>query len=261
MESVLLRDELLFLVKLAEMGEKYEDMVLYMHSLIREDSTLNKSERELLAVAYKNTIGPNRIAWRTICAFEIREEPKPHMTPYMNFLRDYKLRIESEIAKTCDDLTSLLEEKLIPAASENPEALVFYNKLRGDYYRYLAEVSSDQKLSTAIASASQSYLLAHEGAADCLLAVDTLKLGVALNYAVFFFEVCDQPAKAIAIAREAYDQASSDREILELPLYRSSWAVWLVLRENINLWQSEVDEVMERQRIENMMKSVGDVGG
>ena len=72
MESVSVRDELLFLVKLAEMGEKYEDMVLYMHQLIKEDSNLEKPERELLAVAYKNSIGPNRIAWRTICAFEIR---------------------------------------------------------------------------------------------------------------------------------------------------------------------------------------------
>lgn len=40
-------------------------------------------------------------------------------------------------------LQGLLDKYLIPKAS-NPESKVFYLKMKGDYYRYLAEVATGE---------------------------------------------------------------------------------------------------------------------
>lgn len=40
-------------------------------------------------------------------------------------------------------LQGLLDKHLIPKAS-NPESKVFYLKMKGDYYRYLAEVATGE---------------------------------------------------------------------------------------------------------------------
>ncbi len=47
----------------------------------------------------------------------------------------------------CFCLQELLDKYLIPKAS-NAESKVFYLKMKGDYYRYLAEVAGSNKEGT-----------------------------------------------------------------------------------------------------------------
>jgi len=56
----------------------------------------------------------------------------------LNLLKEYKKKIEDELTKICNEIIKLLEEKLIPTAS-NAEAKVFYLKMKADYHRYISE--------------------------------------------------------------------------------------------------------------------------
>ena len=51
------------------------------------------------------------------------------------------LKIEKELKDICEDILNLLDKHLIPHASTG-ESKVFYYKMKGDYYRYLAEVAT-----------------------------------------------------------------------------------------------------------------------
>lgn len=62
------REDNIYYARLAEQGERYEDMIKYMKEVSRTGEELTNEERNLLSVAYKNSVGSRRTAWRTITA-------------------------------------------------------------------------------------------------------------------------------------------------------------------------------------------------
>ena len=53
---------------------------------------------------------------------------------------EYREKVEKELQDICEVVLGLLDKHLIPKASSG-ESKVFYLKMKGDYYRYLAEVA------------------------------------------------------------------------------------------------------------------------
>ena len=70
------REEHVFMAKLAEQGERYDEMVEEMRKVAEQvhESELTVEERNLLSVAYKNVIGARRASWRIISSIEQKEE-------------------------------------------------------------------------------------------------------------------------------------------------------------------------------------------
>lgn len=61
------RDELIYLSKLAEQCERYDEMVDYTKQFARIGSNeLSLDERNILSVAFKNIVGTRRAAWRVL---------------------------------------------------------------------------------------------------------------------------------------------------------------------------------------------------
>jgi len=111
-------------------------MLEYMKKVINEGKELSVEERNLLSVAFKNSVGSRRTAWRALSSIEAKDEQKggKHLT----LLKEYKKRIEGELTNLCNEILSLLDKKLVPTAT-TPESRVFYYKMIGDYHRYTAE--------------------------------------------------------------------------------------------------------------------------
>ena len=64
-------EETIFLARVAEQAERFEDMVDFLEKVIREKGgTVTADERNLLSVAFKNLISSKRAACRTISAIE-----------------------------------------------------------------------------------------------------------------------------------------------------------------------------------------------
>lgn len=70
------REDNIYYARLAEQGERYEDMIFYMKQVATSGHQLSNEERNLLSVAYKNAVGTRRAAWRTISAIQDKEEYK-----------------------------------------------------------------------------------------------------------------------------------------------------------------------------------------
>lgn len=68
--------EYVYMAKLAEQMERFEDMTDYMKKIIDLTQDLKDEERNLLSIAYKNVVGQRRTAWRAIWAYESKEKTK-----------------------------------------------------------------------------------------------------------------------------------------------------------------------------------------
>lgn len=68
------REEVIYMTKLTEQTERFEDMVNYVKKVVQMDQELSIEERNLLSVAYKNSIGGRRTAWRVLSSIESKEE-------------------------------------------------------------------------------------------------------------------------------------------------------------------------------------------
>merc|ERR1711920_249315 len=127
----------------------------HMETVGKLPDELSVEERNLLSVAYKNAVGSRRAAWRIITRVEQKEKTKGN-EEQAKYAKEYCKKVEDELQKICDTILGLLDDNLIPKASGG-ESKVFYQKMKADYYRYIAEFSDGDAKSKAAESARQAY--------------------------------------------------------------------------------------------------------
>jgi 14-3-3 protein epsilon len=226
------RKNLVFLARTAETAERYEDMCKFMRALVEwtdskeKKEDLSVEERNLLSVAYKNVVGARRAAWRTLNIDEHKDD---------ELVKLYKKQVEGELDGICKDILDLLIRVLLKNCTEENEARVFYLKMTGDYYRYLAEFVTDQQYDT---KAADMYQRAMAIASKKLTPTHPIRLGLALNYSVCFYEILHDKAKACDLAKTAFDSAIQKIDKLEDGQYKDSTLIMQLLRDNLTLWTS-----------------------
>lgn len=230
--------QLLSLARVSETAERYEDMCTFMSALVKAKSEkgtdLEVEERNLLSVAYKNVVGSKRASWRTL-GVENLEEVGGDKTLQDN----YKQKVEVELETIIQDVLQLLEKQLLPnVQGKKDETEVFYLKMCGDYYRYLAEFRPN---SGNAQSAEKFYGQALEIANGNLAETHPTRLGLALNFSVCYYEILKNPDKACALAKEAFDAAIEKLDTLNDACYKDSTLIMQLLRDNLTLWTSEAN--------------------
>lgn len=202
----------------------------------------------MLSVAYKNWIGSRRTAWRAVSAVEQKEETKG--SKFLTLLRSYKVCIENELEKICNDVNSLLDKHLIPKAT-SAETEVFYLKMKGDYFRYFAECTSGDKRKQAGENGHDAYKKATEKA-EGLNTTSPTRLGLALNFSVFCYEILESPEQACKMAKAAFDSAIGDLEKLEDEEYKDAASIMQLLRDNLTLWTADAQEDAGKDKEEDL---------
>jgi hypothetical protein len=220
--------------RIAEQAERYEDMAKFMKEVTEKaEKELSSDDRNLLSVAYKNVVGTRRSSWRVISSIEQKSsEDKKEMA------KGYREKIEKELEDICNEVLTLLDNHLLKNATTN-ESKVFYQKMKGDYYRYLAEVTGagDNK-KVVVKSAQESYTKAVEIAGE-MPPTHPIRLGLALNFSVFHYEIQNAPDKACEMAKSAFDAAIAELDNLKEDSYKDSTLIMQLLRDNLTLWTSE----------------------
>lgn len=175
-------------------------MVIYTKEFSRSGGQeLNLEERNILSVAFKNVVGTRRAAWRVLSSIQKKEKNKGNSENEKK-VQIYKNTIEKELTEICEDLLKLISDHLI-ANSTSDEAKVFFLKMKADYHRYIAEYSVSSQKESACNKAEQAYDQAWELAQNTLTTTHPVRLGLALNYSVFFYEIKKSPEKACNMAK------------------------------------------------------------
>ncbi|XP_068706259.1 14-3-3-like protein 1 [Montipora foliosa] len=238
-------DTLVELAKYAEQAERYDDMSDAMKRVTEKkclsNQHLSAEERNLLSVAYKNVVGARRSSWRVISALEGKHESSEEKN---QMLSDYRKKIEKELNDICQEVLDLLENLIKEySVADDPaadyEAIIFYHKMKGDYFRYKAEVAAEDGDRKEVQRQSEEeYEKALDFSKTKLVPTHPIRLGLALNFSVFYYEIKNNPDKACKLAKEAFDDSIADLDKLQEDSYKDSTLIMQLLRDNLTLWTS-----------------------
>ncbi|XP_061075154.1 14-3-3 protein beta/alpha-A [Conger conger] len=233
------RSDLVQKAKLAEQAERYDDMAAAMKAVTEQGQEpaheLSNEERNLLSVAYKNVVGARRSSWRVISSIEQKTEGNEKK---QQMAREYREKIEKELQDICHDVLGLLEKFLIVNATQ-AESKVFYLKMKGDYYRYLSEVASGDDKKQTVENSQSAYQEAFDISKKDMQPTHPIRLGLALNFSVFYYEILNSPEQACNLAKQAFDDAIAELDTLNEDSYKDSTLIMQLLRDNLTLWTSE----------------------
>merc|ERR1712007_326108 len=154
------------------------------------------------------------------------------------YAKEYCGKVETELQKICDRILALLDNNLIGKASTG-ESKVFYHKMMADYYRYIAEFSEADAKAKAAENARVAYEEASKVAEKDLAVTHPIRLGLALNYSVFQYEVLSNPDDACKMARTAFEDAIAELDNVAEDSYKDSTLIMQLLRDNLTLWTSD----------------------
>lgn len=243
------KDQQKELAKVAESAERYDDMCLFMKLLLEKRAgskeVLSSEERNLLSVAYKNVVGARRSAWRLIS--NVEQARKDKGSAYGD-ISSYREKIEAELELSCTEVIDLVDQLLSNLEAINPEdneAKAFYLKMKGDYFRYRVEVAQ-AATREGLAGESKSIYAQATQVAEKLVATHPIRLGLALNFSVFYYEIENKPDKACELAKKAFDDAIAQLDQLKEDSYKDSTLIMQLLRDNLTLWTSEQDQEEEQ---------------
>ena len=210
-------------------------MVTYLEAVLQiKGAEVSSDERNLISVAFKNLISSKRAACRTICAIE--QNPK-----YQKFdvaLKDYKTSIESQLMNDCQRIITIINNRVLSTDCSG-EAKAFFVKMVGDYYRYIAENAKADKLEEVKNNALKAY---DEANAIEMAPCNPIKLGLALNFSVFHYEVMRNHGKACELADKALQEALEKIDDLEEDDFRDAKSIIELLKENLTLWREEEED-------------------
>lgn len=228
----------------AETAERYSDMVEAVKRLPDAGSgPLSVEERNLYSVAYKNVIGARRVSWRTVSSICEKEAKASAEEWQLEEARRYREQLEGELHDLCHEVLGaalVMVGDSDEPASEDDEGCVFFRKMAGDAYRYLAEVQVGDNRSKLAEQAMEQYEQALELARATMSPTHPVNLGLHLNFSVFLYEIANAPARACRLAQRGFLEAVPTLNALSDDVYNDCFVVMQLLRDNLALWTQDV---------------------
>ena len=104
----------------------------------------------------------------------------------------------------------------------------------------------EQQIHNVRKEAAEETLLAYKSAEQTaeaeLASTHPIRLGLALNFSVFYYEILNAPERACQMAKKAFDEAISELDTLGEESYKDSTLIMQLLRDNLTLWTSDMDD-------------------
>ncbi|KAJ2579388.1 14-3-3 protein 7, partial [Coemansia sp. RSA 1836] len=167
--------------------------------------------------------------------------------------------VEKELADICNDILNVLDTYLLPGSTTG-ECKVFFLKMKGDYYRYIAEFETTENRQKASEASLSAYKDATVTANTELAPTHPIRLGLALNFSVFYYEILNSPEKACHLAKQAFDDAIAELDSLSEDSYKDSTLIMQLLRDNLTLWTSDIQDSAEAAKEDSTKDADGAAG-
>uniref|UniRef100_A0A3P8WE11 14-3-3 domain-containing protein n=1 Tax=Cynoglossus semilaevis TaxID=244447 RepID=A0A3P8WE11_CYNSE len=213
--------------KVYEQTERWDDMAESMVKVAEFKHGLTTEERDLFSVAFKNSIGPKRSALKIISGIGDKTD-----TPEkLDIIQELKDKVAQEVRDICNNVQNEIDTNIIP---------VEQHVGKGDYYQYLVEVTTDDiSKKQAMEKCQKQYQVAFDIALDNLSPIHPLRLALALNVSLFYYEILNLPERACGLAETAFNAAIAEVDDKREDYCKDSTAIMQQLRDNLTLWEPD----------------------
>jgi 14-3-3 protein epsilon len=219
------REELVFLAEIYEQGQRYEDLVDTMKQILAlpGGDQLTTEEWNLLSVGFKCVIGSKRCSWRVLTSIRQKDTLNNTSESKLRVLDSYIDRVAAEGLAVCREIIAIVNDVLLPTC-QDPLKRATMTKTMSDFYRYLSELLPDGPEKVEAKETCLNLL----NVATCMPPTHPITLGMALSRATWLYEMENDPATAIEIARNAFDAAIAELDTISEDVSHE-------LRGNVNI--------------------------
>uniref|UniRef100_T1KCZ1 14-3-3 domain-containing protein n=1 Tax=Tetranychus urticae TaxID=32264 RepID=T1KCZ1_TETUR len=147
---------------------------------------------------------------------------------------DQKNKVVEESQKAYQEAFDISKSKMQPT---HPIRLGLALNFSVFYYEILN--SPDKACQLAKQESQKAYQEAFDISKNKLQSIHLIRLGLALNFSVFFYEMLNEPDRACHFAKQAFDDAIAELDTLNEDSYKDSTLIMQLLRDNLTLWTSD----------------------
>ncbi|XP_029602828.1 14-3-3 protein beta/alpha-A [Salmo trutta] len=104
---------------------------------------------------------------------------------------------------------------------------------------YISNLSLSLVSPAIIGNSQEAYKDAFEISKKDMQPTHPIRLGLALNFSVFYYEILNSPEQACKLAKTAFDDAIAELDSLSEDSYKDSTLIMQLLRDNLTLWTSD----------------------
>ena len=232
------KEDLVFLCHLCSGTKRFKDLRQYVREFLGLGYEFSDQDRHLFAIGFRESISELRNAWRAISSSENKDVNA-------TIVESSQIRIADEIQNTCSEASSFIVEKIEPTCTV-PEQRVYFTKLLGDFARYRTEVQSGPMREETASQALRHYTRAADVAICHLSSCDPVRLGLMLNFSLFYYEIINDPERACIIAKAACDDAVEGNLFFKEPTEGMKASndearhIYSLIRANLINWSSQL---------------------
>ncbi|CAD8084731.1 unnamed protein product [Paramecium sonneborni] len=230
------REELIYMSKVCEQAERYEDMITYIRQIALMEQELSAEERNLFIFPYYYCVGCRKTQMRQLLHIEKREQQKMMTNTQLLVIKKLKSKIVTELNDFCNDFLSIVDNQLSRQDISNETYCVF-SRFKYLYMQHKIDYLEDEEEKTmAIKLTKLQYEQTYEKVRKLLKARNLLRLQIGLDFSNFVYEVLNDNKKSCEISNEILMEARNDVNIEEdLGEKKQIESVISLIEENQNL--------------------------
>ena len=234
-------NKFIYLSFLAEECKLYKDMKYFIEKVIKNKGyLLTSDERNLFLVTCQKYISDYRSAIITIENNKNKEEKK-ESSKFLPYIIEYKKFIGNEMYKLCQGIIKIIDDNFMKEdcfKKLDVESKIFYLKMKGDFNRYLAENEINKEKTI---DETRKYYNEGLKISQNLPFHNYLKLGLYLNYSIFYKDILNDNEKAIEMSKSAIKNFEEVKNKLDEndEKVKDSFSVYELIKENLSEWEKE----------------------
>lgn len=225
------RKEILFMAKVADRAERYDDLLDRILQLFDLNVELDPFEMNLVQRAFDKAINPKMSSWRIINSVEVED---PALQP---LIKDYSKKVAEELNILFNRMIKSFEERSIDPKLTTADKF-FYLAFNCKCYGYLCEISEKEEAVILIDKTYQIYSAVYESCITELRPFDLKRLNLAYDFSVFCYQQMKMTEKAIQISDRAFTEGTNFGDLPD-DLYREITLILQRLRDNSTIWSGE----------------------
>lgn len=206
--------------------------------LITSAPEFNMRQRFLFQSVYKQVIDSIRNTLLVVTNFYDDVSLVDSECGHSTFLSTRRARLIGELLDHSKEAISYIDEILLPNTTDT-EGSVFWNKLKGDFYRYVCEHADETESDTASRASQEAYENALMEANRSLPKWNQTRLSLILNYSVFKYDICKEQTMALQMLNDTMTELSSfeKEEGISPEDMKATFEMLEMINDNIHIWQ------------------------